>query len=55
MKTLKNQNDQYRVIKGVLYRVFTSNPASFADEKKIAKAQGLKTRIIDGQLYKEKK
>ena len=52
---VKSSCDQYRNIKGVHYICWTSDPSVFEEEKKWAKERGLKTKIIKGELYVEKK
>jgi hypothetical protein len=50
---LKQSRNQYRNIKGVYYEHWTSDASTFKIEKSEAKKLGLRTRIIDGQLYRE--
>lgn len=50
---LKQSINQYRVIKGIRYEMYTSNPGEFAESKKWAKSLKLKYRIIDDQFYIE--
>ena len=52
---VKSSSDQYRNIKGVHYICYTSNPSIFEEVKKESKEKGLKTKIIKGELYVEKK
>ena len=52
---VKESTDQYRNIKGVHFIHWTSDTSIFAKEKSLAKIKGLKTRIIKGELYIEKK
>ena len=52
---VKSSCDMYRNIKGVHYTQWTSNPSEFAKEKQIAKEKGLKTKIIKGELFVEKR
>lgn len=44
----------YRNIKGVHFVQWTSNPADFEKEKQYAKEKGLKTKMINGELFIEK-
>lgn len=52
---VKSSCDMYRNIKGVHYVHYTSNPADFEEAKKTAKEEGLKTKIIKGELFIEQK
>lgn len=52
---VKNSSDMYRNIKGIFYTQWTSNPSEFAKAKEDFKAKGLKTRIIKGELFVEKR
>ena len=52
---VKNSCDMYRNIKGVHFIQWTSDPSAFEEEKSKAKEKGLKTRIIKGELFIEKK
>ncbi len=52
---LKLSANQYRNIKGTHFICWCFNSNEFAAEKAKCRALGLKTRIIDGQLYIEKK
>lgn len=50
---VKDSCDQYRNIGGVRFECWTADSAEFYRERKEAKALGLRTRMIDGQLYRE--
>lgn len=52
---VKSSCDMYRNIKGVHFIQWTSDPSKFDEEKMKAKEQGLKTRIIMGELFIESK
>lgn len=52
---VKSSCDMYRNIKGVHYVQWTSNRDEFEKEKKYASEHGLKTKIINGELFIEKK
>jgi hypothetical protein len=51
---IKSSCDRYRNIKGIHYSCWTSDKSTFAEEKEKAKKQGLRTKIINGELYLEK-
>lgn len=55
MAHLKQSRNQYRNINGIHFEFWAADGYSFKEERKKAKALGLKTRTIDGQLYREKK
>ena len=50
---VKSSCDQYRNIKGIHYQQWTYRTEDFTEEQAIAKDLGLKTRIINGELYRE--
>lgn len=52
---VKSSSDMYRNIKGVHYVQWTSNPGDFAKYTEEAKNDGLKTKIIKGELFVEEK
>lgn len=52
---VKSSCDQYRNIKGVHYICWTSDPGMFDEEKEWAKKECLRTKMIKGELYVEKK
>jgi hypothetical protein len=52
---LKDSYDKYRNIGGVHFESWTSDPAVYEDERQKAKAEGLKVKVIAGELYREKK
>lgn len=52
---VKSSCDQYRNIKGVHYKCWTSDVSTFEHEKKEAKKNGLKYKIINEEFYLEKK
>jgi len=51
---VKSSCDTYRNIGGVHYTQWTSDPGEFKKSIIEAKANGLKTKIIKGELYVEK-
>lgn len=51
---VKASSDMYRNIKGIHFIQLTSNPLEFENAKAEAKAKGLKTRMIQGELFIEK-
>ena len=52
---VKDSINMYRNIKGVFYIQQTSDQNLFTEERKKAKEKGLKTRIIAGELFVEKR
>lgn len=52
---VKDSINQYRNIGGVFFRCWTSDPSTFEAERTEAKRLGLKTRMINGELYREEK
>lgn len=52
---VKSSSDMFRNIKGVHYVQWTSDASAFDEERAKAKQQGLRTRIINGELFIEKK
>jgi len=52
---VKDSCYMYRNIKGVRYEQLTADTSQFVKEKLEAKAKGLKTRIIVGELFVEVK
>lgn len=52
---VKSSSDTYRNINGIHFRHLTSDPSLFEEEKVKAKNNGLRTKIINGELFIEKK
>ena len=50
---VKNSCDMYRNIKGVHYTQWTADTSAFEEGKEYAKSKGLKTKIINGELFME--
>lgn len=54
---VKDSTNCYRNIKlkgiKVFFEHWTSDPSNFESERKTAKNEGLRTRIINGELYRE--
>jgi len=50
---LKDSSDQYRNIYGIRYECWTADQSEFEVEKSKARELGLRTRVIQGQLYRE--
>jgi len=52
---VKSSCNMYRNINGVHYQQWTYETEKFECEKQIAKSLGLKTKIIQGELFREVK
>lgn len=52
---VKSSCDMYRNINGIHYIHYTSNPDDFEKVKAEAKKDGLKTKMINNELFIEKK
>jgi len=52
---VKSSGDQYRNINGVHYVCYSADPDNIPGYIKEAQANGLKTKIIKGELYVEDK
>ena len=51
----KNSCEKYRNIKGIKYQQWTFHKSEFKEEKTKAKKLGLKTIVIQGELFREVK
>jgi len=50
---VKDSTDCYRNINGIHFEAWTSDTSAFVEERSKAKELGLKTRIINGEFYRE--
>lgn len=55
MARFKQSPKQYRNIDGVRFEHYASDPSEFKEIKYSLKLQGIKTRVVKGQLYKQVK